>query len=537
MRRSGCFTSRPICAAQGFAVEIYDSTFGSRDALFRILETEPPATLGIYANLMTRANALAILERAVAVRLAGGDGRSRAGQLCGAVSGRGRACRGFGRRRTRAGSDPAGRAAGADSRLVFSRRGRPRGQHRSGAIAARPGRAALAGPRTRRYRPVSATSGGNTTARGRCPSSPRAAVPIIAAGAAIPRSAKLTGAAPRRAVVDEVEWILNRYHPEQLWFADDVFTIHHGWLDQYAAEMRRRGLRVPFECITRADRLNARVAAQLAELGCDRVWIGSESGSQRLLDAMERGVTIAQVRDAVGAAQTERHTHRHVLHVGLRGRGPHGYRSYLRTCEGLPADVFFTTISYPIKGTPYYDEVAPKLVQLGAWQATTDRDIKIRGRRSRRFYQLADQLLRSETAAEAALVRQRLKTPTARWRHELRRVWGRRFRLPGCFRPHAPRATTRFGPTTAIGRAQRNLVWRDIDALFHAGERILDIGCGTGEDAAHFAARGVHVYATDASPAMVRVARERGSRPRCAAPKNSGESADRSMARSRISAR
>ena len=63
---------------------------------------------------------------------------------------------------------------------------------------------------------------------------------------------------------------------------------------------------------------------------------------------------------------------------------------------------------------------------------------------------------------------------------------------------------------TAIGRAQRNLVWREIGRLFHPGERILDIGCGTGEDAAHFTARGIHVYATDASPAMVRVARERG---------------------------
>ena len=49
----------------GFDVETYDSTFGSRDVLFRMLETEPPATLGIYANLMTRANALAILERAL----------------------------------------------------------------------------------------------------------------------------------------------------------------------------------------------------------------------------------------------------------------------------------------------------------------------------------------------------------------------------------------------------------------------------------------------------------------------------------------
>jgi len=64
--------------------------------------------------------------------------------------------------------------------------------------------------------------------------------------------------------------------------------------------------------------------------------------------------------------------------------------------------------------------------------------------------------------------------------------------------------------TTAVGRAQRNLVWRDMDTLFQPGMRILDIGCGTGEDAAHFAARGVAVYATDASPAMVQVAKARG---------------------------
>jgi ubiquinone/menaquinone biosynthesis C-methylase UbiE len=64
--------------------------------------------------------------------------------------------------------------------------------------------------------------------------------------------------------------------------------------------------------------------------------------------------------------------------------------------------------------------------------------------------------------------------------------------------------------TTPIGRAQRDLVWRDMDPLFLPGQRILDIGCGTGEDAVHFAARGVAVYATDASPAMIQVAAARG---------------------------
>ena len=60
-------------------------------------------------------------------------------------------------------------------------------------------------------------------------------------------------------MVDEVAWILERYQPDMLWLADDVFTIHHGWIRDYAAEMRHRGLRIPFECISRADRLNEEI--------------------------------------------------------------------------------------------------------------------------------------------------------------------------------------------------------------------------------------------------------------------------------------
>jgi len=63
---------------------------------------------------------------------------------------------------------------------------------------------------------------------------------------------------------------------------------------------------------------------------------------------------------------------------------------------------------------------------------------------------------------------------------------------------------------TAVGRAQRNAVWRVVDGLFGAGDCVLDIGCGTGEDAAHLGSRGILVYGIDASPAMVTRARARG---------------------------
>ncbi|MEO8594644.1 MAG: methyltransferase domain-containing protein [Candidatus Solibacter sp.] len=63
---------------------------------------------------------------------------------------------------------------------------------------------------------------------------------------------------------------------------------------------------------------------------------------------------------------------------------------------------------------------------------------------------------------------------------------------------------------TPVGRAQRDAVWRTIDRVFQPGHRVLDIGCGTGEDAVHLLARGISMAAIDASPAMVAIARTRG---------------------------
>ena len=72
-------------------------------------------------------------------------------------------------------------------------------------------------------------------------------------------------------VADEVEWILERYRPEMLWYADDVFTIHKTWLLRYADELERRGIRIPFETISREDRLDEEIVAALARMGAFRI--------------------------------------------------------------------------------------------------------------------------------------------------------------------------------------------------------------------------------------------------------------------------
>jgi radical SAM superfamily enzyme YgiQ (UPF0313 family) len=185
-----------------------------------------------------------------------------------------------------------------------------------------------------------------------------------------------------------------------LWIADDVFTIHHGWIREYASELKRRSICVPFECITRADRLTEEIAAVLAELGCIRVWIGSESGSQRILDAMQRGVKVEQVRQAISACKQNGIETGMFLMWGYDGEDLGDIEATVTHVKQCRPDVFLTTVSYPISGTPYFETVSERLVSLGNWSSRTDRECKIRGRHSRRFYQFADELLRSEMSPE-----------------------------------------------------------------------------------------------------------------------------------------
>jgi radical SAM superfamily enzyme YgiQ (UPF0313 family) len=201
-----------------------------------------------------------------------------------------------------------------------------------------------------------------------------------------------------KSVVDEVQWILQRYAPEMLWFADDVFTIHHEWIAQYAAEMKRRGSHVPFECITRADRFNPKIAETLAGLGCYRIWIGSESGSQRILDAMQRGVKVEQVRQAVSLCKKNGIQSGMFLMWGYEGEDISDVEATVDHVKQCRPDVFFTTVAYPIKGTPYFERVQQKLVNLRPWHESTDREAMIQGRHSRKFYEHADELLRQTMA-------------------------------------------------------------------------------------------------------------------------------------------
>jgi anaerobic magnesium-protoporphyrin IX monomethyl ester cyclase len=100
-------------------------------------------------------------------------------------------------------------------------------------------------------------------------------------------------------VADEIEYIIANYNPDMLWFVDDVFTVSHKWLFKLEEQFRERNIKIKFECITRSDRMNEDVVKSLKNLGCFRVWIGAESGSQRVLDLMDRRVNAVNVKEMI----------------------------------------------------------------------------------------------------------------------------------------------------------------------------------------------------------------------------------------------
>lgn len=194
-------------------------------------------------------------------------------------------------------------------------------------------------------------------------------------------------------VVDEIELIREKYQPDMLWFADDVFTINHKWFEEFYVEMRKRHIRIPFECISRADRLNEDILRKMSELGATRIWFGSESGSQRILDAMQRRVSTKEIRSITKIAQ------QHGIQAGLfvmLGYPGETLDDILATCEHLKAtqaDTFLTTVAYPIKGTEFYVDVRDRLTSASDWKSSTDRKLHISGRYSDRFYWFANRYL------------------------------------------------------------------------------------------------------------------------------------------------
>lgn len=178
-----------------------------------------------------------------------------------------------------------------------------------------------------------------------------------------------------KKVAEELVYIKQNYQPDQVWFVDDVFSVSHKWLAAFRDEVIAQDAVIPFECITRAERLKPEVISMLKDSGCFRIWIGAESGSQRILDAMDRRVEADRVKDMIIETRRQGIETGTFIMLGYPGEAERDVEQTLAYLKAANPDLFTITIAYPIKGTGLYKDVEDQITKQPNWFESTDRDI------------------------------------------------------------------------------------------------------------------------------------------------------------------
>jgi anaerobic magnesium-protoporphyrin IX monomethyl ester cyclase len=175
-----------------------------------------------------------------------------------------------------------------------------------------------------------------------------------------------------QAVVDEIAWLKQHYAPDHLWIVDDVFGLKPGWVEEFAAALNQRGVGVPFRCLMRADQVTTSVAKALASAGCRMLWMGAESGSQKVLDAMEKGLRVDDIHRANRLLKAEGIDVGVFLQFGYPGETWTDIEATLQLARELdPADIG-VSVSYPLPGTQFYERVRQELGVKQNWFDSSD---------------------------------------------------------------------------------------------------------------------------------------------------------------------
>jgi anaerobic magnesium-protoporphyrin IX monomethyl ester cyclase len=229
------------------------------------------------------------------------------------------------------------------------------------------------------------------------------------------------------SVVDEIAWLKETYRPDHLWIADDIFGLKPGWVERFADQIVARGARVPFKCLLRADGASDAVVAALARAGCRTAWLGAESGSQRILDAMEKGTRVDHIAAATRRLHAAGIEVGFFLQFGYPGETLPDIELTLQMVRECRPDDIGISVSYPLPGTPFYERVSAQLGEKQNWVDSNDLAMMYRATYVPAFYRVLHALVHAEFRARrwsaarspraaAASIYHALRLPVLRYR-------------------------------------------------------------------------------------------------------------------------
>jgi radical SAM superfamily enzyme YgiQ (UPF0313 family) len=198
------------------------------------------------------------------------------------------------------------------------------------------------------------------------------------------------------SVAEELRFVRRLVRPDHVWFADDIFGLKPGWVEAFASEIERRGVRTPFKIQARCDLIDEETASALARAGCESVWMGAESGSQRVLDAMEKGIRVEQIFRATRLLRERGIRVSFFLQFGYPGEDWSDILKTLAMVRTARPDDIGISVSYPLPGTKFHERVQKDLKEKTNWTDSDDLDLMFRGTYAPDFYRALYKLVHND---------------------------------------------------------------------------------------------------------------------------------------------
>lgn len=198
------------------------------------------------------------------------------------------------------------------------------------------------------------------------------------------------------STVAEEMALLKHTGVEHIWFGDDVFALNHHWVKEFAEEVATRNAAIPFKVQSRADLMREDTVLHLKAAGCSEVWMGVESGSQAILDAMDKGITLEAVATARKRLRDVGIRSCFFLQFGYPGETWVELQETIALVRKLRPDDIGISFSYPLPGTVFYDRVRTQLGPKRNWTDSDDLCIMFKASYTTDFYRAVREALHAE---------------------------------------------------------------------------------------------------------------------------------------------
>jgi radical SAM superfamily enzyme YgiQ (UPF0313 family) len=188
-------------------------------------------------------------------------------------------------------------------------------------------------------------------------------------------------------VVKELKELKEKYGFDHIWFCDDIFGLKPGWVNEFADLVEKEKLSFKFKIQSRADLLlQENYVKALARAGCETVWMGAESGAQKILDAMDKGITVDQIYGATRLLRKHGIKPSFFIQFGYPGETKEDIGKTIRLINELLPDSLGISVSYPLPGTLFHERVKAELKNKANWTDSDELQLLFRNTYSPSFY-------------------------------------------------------------------------------------------------------------------------------------------------------